>query len=404
MSDMKPNKQSETWCPLPWVHSHCSAIGTFKPCCNAEGRDSNVSTRNSDYDLTSWFHSESMQQLRSDLNNGIKNSMCGRCWRTEERAGTSIRTSMQNKFDSMVEDEPRIQYLDLKLTNQCNLRCRMCSPSDSNLIGEERDSLLAAGLTPPSNYSGNCNSGSTLASIKPELQQDVYAILEAGVKVLKFTGGEPLVQQPVLDVLHYIVDKGYAKDIRLQLTTNATKFSTRFMDLFAEFNKVHLNISVDGYGSTYEYIRYPYKWSNFNDRIELLKQATHNSTSISYDFTCVPQLFNIENLAQLQQHVGKDRLYMNNILHPEDNYNSLVMVPLDVLKQAGENIQYCSSSNILINSINSLIENYSPPTVQQLKTMVNSIQVLDMNRKQHYKDYLEPRTRDFITESIRKVS
>jgi len=402
MSDMKPNKQSKTWCPLPWVHSHCSAIGTFKPCCNAEGRDNPTSIRNSDYDLTSWFHGAEMNQLRSDLNNGIKNSMCGRCWRTEETAGTSIRTSMQNKFDSMVEDGPRIQYLDLKLTNQCNLRCRMCSPSDSNLIAEERDSLLAQGLTPPSNYAQL--NDKTLVSMKQELQQDVYTILEAGVKVLKFTGGEPLVQQPVLDVLHYIVDKGYAKDIRLQLTTNATKFSTRFMDLFKEFDRVHLNISVDGYGGVYEYIRYPYKWSNFNDRIELLKEVTYNSTKISYDFTCVPQLFNIENLATLQQHVGKSNLYMNNILHPEDNYNSLTMVPLDILKQARDDIQYCNSSNILINSINSLIENYTAPTTAQLKTMVDSIQVLDINRKQHYEDYLEPRTRDFITESIRKVS
>jgi MoaA/NifB/PqqE/SkfB family radical SAM enzyme len=278
----------------------------------------------------------------------------------------------------------------------------MCSPSDSNLIAEERDSLLAQGLTPPSNYAQFNNK--TLVSMKQELQQDVYTILEQGVRVLKFTGGEPLVQQPVLDVLNYIVDKGYAKDIRLQLTTNATKFSTRFMDLFKEFDRVHLNISVDGYGGVYEYIRYPYKWSNFNDRIELLKAVTYNSTKISYDFTCVPQLFNIENLATLQQHVGKSNLYMNNILHPEDNYNSLTMVPLDILKQARDDIQYCSSSNILINSINSLIENYTAPTTAQLKTMADSIQVLDINRKQHYEDYLEPRTRDFITESIRTVS
>ena len=401
MSDMKPNKQSKTWCPLPWVHSHCSAIGTFKPCCNAEGQDSNISIRNSDYDLTSWFQGPEMQQLRSDLNRGIKNSMCGRCWRTEERAGTSIRTSMQDKFDSMVEDGPRIQYLDLKLTNQCNLRCRMCSPSDSNLIAEERDSLLAQGLTPPSNYA---HGSKQLASIKPELQQDVYTILEQGVRVLKFTGGEPLVQQPVLDILHYIVDKGYAKDIRLQLTTNATKFSNRFMDLFKEFDRVHLNISVDGTGTTYEYIRYPYRWDNFNDRIRLLENVTRGKYDISYDFTCVPQLFNIENLGRLQSRLGANKLYMNNILHPDDNYNSLKMVPQHILETALKDIEYCTGSNILINSIKSLLANYSPPTVSQLKTMVKSIQVLDQHRKQHYKDYLEPHTRDFITESIRKVS
>ena len=402
MSDMKPNKDSTTWCPLPWVHSHSSAIGTFKPCCNAEGRDNPTNIRNSDYDLTSWFHGAEMNQLRSDLNNGVKNAMCRRCWRTEEAAGTSVRTSMQNKFDSIVEDKPRIQYLDLKLTNQCNLRCRMCSPSDSNLIAEERDALINKKILPPSNYA-HLNDR-TLVSMKEELQQDVYTILEQGVSVLKFTGGEPLVQREVLDILHYIVDKGYARDIRLQLTTNATKFSPKFMELFDEFNKVHLNISVDGTGTTYEYIRYPYRWDNFNDRIRLLESVTRGKYDISYDFCCVPQLFNIENLGRLQSRLGANKLYMNNILHPDDNYNSLKMVPEHILEIALKDIEYCSNSNILINSIKSLLANYSPPTVAQLKIMVKSIQVLDEHRKQHYKDYLEPLTRDFITESIRKVS
>ena len=36
---MKPNKDSKTFCVLPWIHSHTSANGTFKPCCNAMGND-----------------------------------------------------------------------------------------------------------------------------------------------------------------------------------------------------------------------------------------------------------------------------------------------------------------------------------------------------------------------------
>jgi MoaA/NifB/PqqE/SkfB family radical SAM enzyme len=278
----------------------------------------------------------------------------------------------------------------------------MCSPSDSNLIAEERDELISKKIDPPSNYAQL--NDKTLVSMKEELQQDVYTILEQGVSVLKFTGGEPLVQREVLDILNYIVDRGYAKDIRLQLTTNATKFSPKFIELFEEFNKVHLNISVDGVGTTYEYIRYPYRWDNFNDRIRLLENVTRGKYNISYDFTCVPQLFNIENLGKLQRRLGVNKLYMNNILHPGDNYNSLKMVPPHILETALKDIEYGPGSDILINSIKSLLANYSPPTVTQLKTMVKSIQVLDEHRKQHYKDYLEPHTRDFITESIRKVS
>ena len=131
-----------------------SAGGTFKPCCNAFGTNSKHTTRNSDYTLESWFNGPEMQQLRQDMLEGRRNDLCTRCWQDEDRSGYSIRTRMNKKYQSITDTaNPRIKYLDLKLTNQCNLQCMMCSPQDSNRIGDEAQQMIQQGLPVPVNYS-----------------------------------------------------------------------------------------------------------------------------------------------------------------------------------------------------------------------------------------------------------
>ena len=137
-----------------------------------------------------------MTQLRADMLEGRRNDLCTRCWQDEDRSGHSIRTRMNQKFAQLASGPPAIKYLDLKLTNQCNLQCMMCSPQDSNRIGEEAQQMIQQGLPVPINYS----DGPTNTLIKSPSIDEINRLLP-NVKVLKFTGGEPAVQSEVLTVL-----------------------------------------------------------------------------------------------------------------------------------------------------------------------------------------------------------
>lgn len=373
-----------------------------------------VSIRRNGYTLSEWFVSPYMNTLRDDLNNDVKNPMCGRCWRDEARSGSSIRSRMNSKYQDLLPEEPGIVYLDLKLTNQCNLKCRMCGPSDSNLIGSDIVQLEQLGLPVPINYSNAFGprrraqvTDKYISGLPHSTNEDIKQLVKQ-IKVMKITGGEPTLQPEVLRLLDYAIDNGYAENIELQITTNATKFTPTFLDHIEQFKHVSFNISVDGYGKTYDYIRYPFTWDKFEERIEMLEHRYGaKNERVVWKYTCVPQMFNIENLYKLQTRVGKYDLYMNNVLHPDGIYNSLDIVPLNILERSVKSIKLVEgSSEILVNYLKRLINDkkkYGEVSLERLKDMVLSVQGVDTLRKQHYKDYLEPRTVDFISESARKT-
>lgn len=396
---------SKTYCTLPFIHSHASVNGTFKPCCNAETRDTvraygrARNTKNSDYTLQTWFTGPEMQQLREDLLNDVRNPMCGRCWRDEDRGGSSIRIRMNEKFAHLANpDKPEIKYLDLKLSNECNLQCRMCDQTQSHLINRDVDLINEAGLEMPSNWVSKPNWNTDyLNKIKP-VQYEALLRLIPHIKVLKVTGGEPTIQPEVLELFDKMVELNVAKDVQLNITTNGTKFTRKFLDKVSVFKGVFFNISVDGYGPTYEYIRYPFKWAKFDERQQ---QLIEYKNQLKWSYTCVPQMYNIENLHKLQAYCESidSSLYMNNILHPDGIYNSLDIVPKPILEYAVQHIKKDNNSKVLINYLNQLLTADTQQSESRLKQMYSMVTAVDKVRKQQYNEYLEPLTVRFIEQS-----
>ena len=61
------------------------------------------------------------------------------------------------KFISRNTDEPKIKYLDLKLSNECNLACRMCDYTGSNVIYKDVPAIEEQDLHHPSNWGRSPN-------------------------------------------------------------------------------------------------------------------------------------------------------------------------------------------------------------------------------------------------------
>ena len=70
-------------------------------------------------------------------------------------------------------------------------------------------------------------------------------------------GGETLLIKEVGDILQYLIDAGVAENIFLMATTNGTVVKSPWLELTEKFQKLHLNVSIDGFDKYYEYIRYP---------------------------------------------------------------------------------------------------------------------------------------------------
>ena len=72
--------------------------------------------------------------------------------------------------------------------------------------------------------------------------------------------------------INKIIETGYAKNIELIFTTNATNVNKKFLEIGKQFNKVHFSVSIDAVNDLANYIRFPSKWSSIRQNLELIGQ------------------------------------------------------------------------------------------------------------------------------------
>lgn len=417
-------EQSNTFCILPFIHSHASVNGNWRPCCNANYQDYSSDKnyfKDNGYTHKSWFQSDIMNQLRHDMLTGVKNPMCNVCWKAEEMSNNSLRKyyNKKEKFQNfdLSYDDLKIQYLDLKLSNECNLKCRMCDYTNSNKILEDMIAIEKNNLLLPENFKRSSShekliNEKGIKQMPDHIFKEIVNDILPDLKVLKITGGEPLVQKQVLKLLDICVKKGYAKNIELLITTNATKFTATLMDNIKDFKRANFNVSCDGYGTVYDYIRYPFNWNKFTERVNNILDSELMKSGRSWYTICpVAQMYNIENLPKLQKwtkSLKNSNFFSGTFLQPSNIYNSLEKVPVHILEFTLENIEHDNNTDVLVGYLKKIIEkknnNELIVTDKENKQIVDSIKALDHVRSQSYKDYLEPLTVQWLDGLFKKYA
>jgi glutamate-1-semialdehyde 2,1-aminomutase len=132
---------------------------------------------------------------------------------------------------------------------------------------------------------------------------------------LYITGGEPLINDRVADILRYLVETGAASRIHLELSTNCTSVNPRYIENIKKFRHVEMLLSLDAVGETYEYIRYPARWSTIEANVRKLKYE--------HGLLCkvppVIQVYNVLNLVEVFRFCDSmDMDITMNVLHMPD--------------------------------------------------------------------------------------
>ena len=137
----------KTICMLPWISIETSPIGTTRPCCLAI--DEIVDDQGNKFDLNKTdletiYNSSYMQRLRKQFRQGEKPETCNRCWQEEDAGRVSKRIyrkirlkELVDKVDYDNEIPKQLWFVDLKLGNICNLKCRICGSWSSSKWAQE---------------------------------------------------------------------------------------------------------------------------------------------------------------------------------------------------------------------------------------------------------------------------
>ena len=222
--------KNNTYCSSFWNHQMISTAGEVKPCCRF--RTDTYPTLN-EKSIQEIFHSEFMNSLREKSLNGIPINGCRRCYEEQDNGKISLRQRINSNKASNVIDltNPKINYLEVAISNDCNLACRICCSQFSHKIYDEELGFYGKTLSPTKKTRSNIDT--------------VYELLD-NLLYIKFTGGEPLMIKEHWELLQAAVDKDLAKNITLNYGTNCTiPLKQKHIDLWKHFKGIELCISLD---------------------------------------------------------------------------------------------------------------------------------------------------------------
>ena len=349
MSDRKDNLKAnegapDSWCVLPWSHVSVKGNGTFRVCCHSAASESRGTLKDeegknlhiSEADWDEVVNNETMKTVRKEMLQGKWPEPCIRCKR-EFESGMSSRNHYERSFladyiekenypsykkakentnaDGSIDKEKfPISFLDIRFGNLCNLKCAMCSPTDSNQWYDDYNAVWG--------YDHFWDSGEKiqLEKNKKNKFQPVKNIFEWSddpnlwkqienhidqFRRIYIVGGEPLIIDAHYDFLQKCVDGGYAKNLVIEYNSNITNIPQRAWNIWKHFKNVVVGVSIDGIGEVNNLIRFPSKWWKIEEN--LLKFTTAEG-NFDVHITASIQMLNIWHLPEFIEYVLSNNL------------------------------------------------------------------------------------------------
>lgn len=293
------------FCPAPWTTISTDNNGSIRPCCRYKQYNEQTEYKMPfmyEGDINDLYNGDQMKALRQAFLDGKQPKECEICWNEEKVGIYSFREKYIDRNYEYDLDNPTPQILDLKLSNVCNLKCRMCSPSASSLIAKEQG-------VQKDYWTANKIIGT-------DQEETFFNDWLPNMKELELTGGEPFFSNENKKLLEKIIDSGYAKNIRLLLTTNGMFYIPSLMEKIKKFKKVQIALSVDDMGSRLEYARKNSKWETIKNNIITMVNNYIVPEKFEIGIYRTVNNFNIFYLEELDNFATENRVYVaNGILH-----------------------------------------------------------------------------------------
>jgi len=340
-----------------------------------------------------------MKRIRKQVLNGERPAECAPCFNLEDQGVESLRQRhingvipearinlYPNALEALRDDFTmpfEIPTMEIKLNNLCNLKCRMCNPTDStswndwqqvesfyekenNFVVKSIKDLNLIKKPYLDKFDDNPNWWTSFEKLLPYFRR------------VEFAGGEPL-----MDPQHYrILDmlKPYGKDIEIKYATNGTTLGISkgrtVHDYWPHFRSVAVNVSIDGIHDVYNYIRGNGDFNDVEKNIKEIQTIPNVSRIVG---AVAVQVSNVLTLDKMIEHF-LDKLgivfYTNMVQYP--NVLSAQVLP-DELKEIA--ISKLQSVKLRVPTFKYVIENpiLLGITNKQIDGIINFLNAKDQN-------------------------
>jgi len=321
---------SNTICILPFVHLYAEPKGEMKPCCIAAGFDEPLDLKK--LTIEEAFNSPQMKELRKDMLEGKRNKVCDVCYKKEDLNGSSPRGDFNSntlwvmpevKDDYSVESQ--FQHIDIRFSNLCNFKCKMCNHDFSSNWYEDSEKL----------YPNSTTDRKKVMRVSDTIVEDLIPHLK-NIKSFYFAGGEPLIMPEHYKVLKHLYDTiqpieqdwGEKRPLSIHYNTNLSVITydeKSLVDLWQGFDRVFLSISCDGIGEVGEYQRTGFSHDRFITNLELIQKYFKSASpydggvGLKYNFQYTTTVWNVYHIFHFINFM-QDRNYIGSSSHIDFYY------------------------------------------------------------------------------------
>lgn len=368
----------DTFCVLPWMHLATNASGNLRVCCNSTpGKNFIEKPNGSPFkiwrdNIEEAWNSETYQMIRQQMLNGERPEMCERCFREEDAGLKSARIAWNESWqvDNPSAHPPLdIKYVDIRLGNLCNLKCRMCNPYASNQWVDEWE-LVVERLS-------DVERARLRSMPWPELPHtwNELAKLADSIEEIYLTGGEPTLSLAQYELFDRLIESGHAKGIRLKYNTNLTNIPGKMIEYWKHFKQIKINASIDAFGDLNRYIRYPTNWKSVDKN---LRRFVDMDVRLQVHVTV--QAYNILHLDKLfdyLQMVGAYNIYLNILNHP--SHLNIRVLPQDIKEMVADRL----NAYLHIDKVQGVIDYMAEDWSNELPGFVKYTKTLDASRNEN---------------------
>lgn len=329
---------SKSFCSALWTGIFQNPNGDVSPCCVWDGKSPLGNVNKSS--LEEIYKSKRLDELKNKLINGDRIKECSYCYKIEDDTKSESTREFFNKhFFNKIDfssNEPKFSYWDLRISNLCNFKCRMCGHGLSSEWYDDWKKIKGTHLPKVIKIDDKSNFWNQL--------EYHYQYVES----IYFAGGEPFMNEHHYKILEDLVDrKLYNTKIIVNTNASITHWKKKkVLDYYKPFNNVVFGFSIDGSYEVGEYIRkgLDYKqWKlNLKDYVDYITER--DTFDITYVYQFAYGVTNLHNIIDFITDLLNDGLITKHckflfqpIINPTEQ--SIKSLPPSIFKKFKEDIK-----------------------------------------------------------------
>lgn len=388
-------------CPAPWSSVYYQ-INSPSPCHIIRNGHMNMT-------MEEYVNSEWLANIKQQLLSGIRPAECKNCQDKEALGLKSTRGAAWGYYN--LDEEPYLEdtwfndltvevptipgRLELRFSNLCNMKCRMCDETSSSEIAKEKQKFgIPFGN---GNNLKNIFFKDTTDSILRIDDKNIQGLknvkLLSNLRKVCFTGGEPFLIKGYYDYLDFLIENGFHERIAIELFTNTSVYNKLFVDRLMKFTQVEFTMSIDGVGKTAEYIRHGTDWDVVEKNALMFTSMPMPIMPIVNVAISLYVLLDVSSLARFLMRLYSENstisikcytvLYSIQFSSAPEHIRERVIREIDLATSILDCPNYAIFRNELLNLRSKLDQPLNP---EDAKNFIEFTQTYDKNRDESFED------------------